>query len=118
MFSSGYSHNRCCRLNYLPHVLVVVALFSLCINRSKGKTFFCKTDICNVIDCVVFHTEQPPQSRLINALVCSNYRTIRIVGFQIKNSNSLVNLFIKNLYEYFYMYLHCIHSDLDCIHFV
>jgi hypothetical protein len=36
------------------------------------------------------------QSELIEALVCSDCRIVRITGFQIK----LVNLFIQNIYRY------------------
>jgi hypothetical protein len=103
MLCSGYSHSRCYRLNNLTYVLVVVALSSLCTNRSQRQIFFCKTDSCNVIECVRFLTVQTQWTKLFKALVCSDYRTVRITGFQIKNLNFVVKLFIRNCIGIFYV---------------
>jgi hypothetical protein len=43
-------------------------------------------------------------SRLIEALVYSDYRIVRINRFQIKNSNFSVKLFIPRVYKYILLY--------------
>jgi hypothetical protein len=45
-------------------------------------------------------TAQPQLSELIKALVRSDYRIIRVTGFQIKHSNLLIKLFIQKINKY------------------